>query len=99
MTTLAIFLAALVYFLVYVLVLMLVWVKPFAVLLAMTAAYWLPHWVCSKSGNALLAIRTFATIVADICLVILLVNGMNFIDLLAVLCCIAMWILTFVKKH
>lgn len=105
MTTLAILLAALVYLFVFsffrVLVLEtgLFMFEILGVLFAMAAAYGTMLLVCIKKGDKLLAVRTFATIAICSCFCLMVSHGIYFPDLLGALCCIAMWVLTFVKKH
>ncbi len=105
MTTLAILLAALIYLFVFsffrVLVLEtgLFVFETLGVLFAMAAAYGTMLLVCIKKGNKRLAVRTFATITICSCICLMLSKGINLSDSLGILCCIAMWILTFVKKH
>lgn len=105
MTTLAILLAALVYLFVFsffrVLALetALFVFEILGVLFAMAAAYGTMLLVCIKKGDKLLAIRAFATIAICSCVCLMLSHGIYLPDLIGVLCCAAMWILTFVKKH
>ncbi len=105
MTTLAILLAAFVYLFVFSFFRVLVFetglfvFETLGVLLAMTAAYGTMLLVCIKKGDSRLAVRTFATIAICSCICLMVSHGIYFPDLLGVLCCAAMWILTFVKKH